>query len=108
MLVEPGWRPHENCNCNTITSEDAANGCKFDFEVSSTYDDGRGGRSVSVLSTIQCPNGEIVTGSGASLSLDRLLSGEGDDFLEMAAHDICLDTCPSGGGDGGDDDFLCC
>ena len=100
--VEPGYRPHDNCDCNTVRFEDSDETCEFDYE----EDDGwrvPGGFQIHLTLTVECPDGSVHTAPGVSLFLDGLRDGSNDDLLESVAEEACADVCEEE-----DEEFLCC
>ena len=101
--VEPGYRPHESCTCNTVLMDDGETVCEFDYEEDEAWLAGPRWR-ISLTLTITCPDGSVHTVPGAALDLETMRSGDNDDLLESLAHEACDEEC-----DGEQEsEFLCC
>jgi hypothetical protein len=98
--VTPGFQPHDNCNCNTIESDEGD--CTFDFEEGNTWQTGSRFRS-ELMITVTCPDGSSVSVPGITVDLEAARDGENDEMLEDAAEQACEENCPKG-----PDEFLCC
>jgi hypothetical protein len=104
MVVEEGFRPHDNCNCNTAVNDDGDGECEYDYDVSDTFPSGPRTRA-NVSLTITCPDGTVYPlGDFITIDLQEMIDGEGanDELLEDLAGDQCEKLCSE------EPPFLCC
>jgi hypothetical protein len=98
--VPPGYKPHANCNCNTIKSGED---CFFDYEVGEVWRAGSRFRATLSI-TVTCADGSVVEAPAITVDLETARGGDNDDILEDVAEESCEEYC-QGEDDG---DFLCC
>ena len=102
-VVEEGFRPHDNCTCNTTVNDDGEGECQYDYDVSDTFPSGTRTRA-NVSLTVTCPDGtEHALGVFITVDLGGLVDGDStDELLEDLAGDECERLCSE------DPPFLCC
>ena len=99
---EAGFRPHEGCTCNTMKMDDGERDCAFDYEEDDVWRV-PGGWRIQLTLTVTCPDGSTHSAPGAAVELDRLRSGDMEEFLEGIAHEACDQEC-----DATDQPWRCC
>ncbi|MFE6735435.1 hypothetical protein [Microbacterium sp. NPDC057650] len=100
--VEPGFKPHDNCNCNTVQDSNG-DPCQFvandlgSMEMQDSF-------QVQLRLTVQCKDRSTRTKDIQY----RVVKGDPPraDDVEEDLSDLCDECAP--GADDGDDDFLCC
>jgi hypothetical protein len=99
-IVEPGFQPHDNCNCNTVQSPSGTE-CTFDVDHVADRRTSDGRLLVQMTVWVTCPDGTVQGGSTSAELTDFI---DDVDTVEEFMSDLCEEYC--GGDEGGE--FLCC
>jgi len=106
LPVEPGYRPHPNCNCNTVRMKKGRGTCHFDYTVTEIWENPGGRHRVQMSLTVTCPDGTVKEAHGAAVDYESMIEGEEDAWLEGVAEMECEEHCEDNGET--EDEFLCC
>jgi hypothetical protein len=103
--VDPGYRPHDNCNCNTIARKKGGK-CRFEYSENRLFRE-RGRLRIEMSLKLTCPDGSVIDDRTFTTDLAFVLDGSEDADMEAWAQEACDEDCEDDGSDDGDE-FLCC